>query len=120
MKPKGNSFDKKQFGKKLKELRSEIGITQDEFALRIKRTRVAYLLIEQGKTSQSVDLIVDIIRTLHAAKKWVTIDYLVGITHNKNDGENAKELRTRVEKLEAELQTCKEISGLQKQLLGKK
>jgi len=111
------SFDKLTFGKRLKALREQTGLNQEEIGAAINRTRVSYLLIEAGKSAPSADCIMDLLKAFESHKVYTTLDYLFGRTNHSNDTYQIKELREKLEKAEKELVNCQKISKLQEQLL---
>lgn len=115
-----STFDKKLFGSRLQVLRKQIGISQEEFANRIKRSRVAYLGIESGKTASSASLIKDLVNVLEKEGIQVSLDYLFGRTHNQSDSETIRELKASLQRTQDELKHAIEVRDLQKELLNKK
>jgi len=113
------SFDKLTFGKRLKVLREQTGLNQEEIGAAINRTRVSYLLIESGKSAPSADCIMDLVKAFESHKVFTTLDYLFGRTNHANDSYQLKELREKLDKAEGELANCLKISRLQEQLLEK-
>lgn len=115
VKNKNKQFNKALFGSRLYELRKKIGISQEEFANRINRTRLAYLQIESGKTASSASLIMDIVNVLEDEKVYVSLDYLFGRTENKTH----QNLVSEIQELKKELKHSIEVLELQKELLKK-
>ena len=113
------SFDKITFGKRLKALREQTGLNQEDIGAAINRTRVSYLLIESGKSAPSADCIMDLVKAFEGYKVYTTLDYLFGRTNHSNDTYQIKELREKLDKTESELANCQKISKLQEQLLEK-
>jgi DNA-binding XRE family transcriptional regulator len=114
-----NTFNKLVFGKRLKALREQTGLSQEEMGKLINRTRVSYVIIEGGKTAPSLDCVMDIIRVLEKKKVFVSLDYLVGRSDYQNDGGVIKTIKEKLEKCETELANCQRISKLQDRLLEK-
>ena len=65
-------YDAKEVGKRIKNLRKQKGMTQDELAAVFKTESSAICKIETGKQTISIDYAVDI-----AAYFEVSIDYLI-------------------------------------------
>lgn len=118
-KKQNKSFDREEFGKRLRLLREQADITQDDFARMVNRTRVAYVLIEGGKTAPSADFTIDALNVLARKKVVASLDYLFGITTHQNQGGIVKELADNVKKLESDLKTCEKIRDLQERILEK-
>ena len=65
-------YDAKEVGKRIKDLRKQKGMTQDELAAVFKTESSAICKIETGKQTMSIDYAVDI-----ASYFEVSIDYLI-------------------------------------------
>lgn len=59
-------------GKRIKDIRNGLNMSQEEFALSLNITRQYLSLLEIGKRSASIDLLVDI-----SIKYDVSLDYLI-------------------------------------------
>lgn len=109
-------LDRKLMGQRIKNLRLKLNLTQDEMAKAVNRTRVAFLLIESGKTAPSLDFVLDIIQVL-SKETDVSLDYLVGLTDMQNYQIAYNDLKIKHDSLQKELETCQKIAGLQEELL---
>lgn len=81
------SFDKLTFDKRLKVLREQTGLNQEE-------TGTA---IESGRSAPSADCIMDIVKAFESHKVYTTLDYLFGRTNHANDSYQLKELREKLD-----------------------
>ena len=66
------------FGSKLKELRKQAGLTQQQLANKLGVTKSVISYYELQERIPSPDVLVDLAKTFH-----VTTDYLLGLEHNK-------------------------------------
>jgi len=72
------SFDQAAFGDRLKRLRKERGLTQEQLAAAVNMSIVHLGNIELGKRGISVDLLIDLSDTLD-----VSLDFLIrGVVHS--------------------------------------
>lgn len=87
-------YDLLETGKRIKELRKENGLTQEQFAEMCHTSLVHIASIENGRRGASIELFVDI-----ACMFDVSLDYLV-LGKNKYDEDEAKaKVRNAIEAL---------------------
>lgn len=99
-------MDKLLFQKRLKELRSEMGCTQEDMANKLNISKSAYGYYEQGKTtpdSSSISMLADFFN--------VSTDYLLGRTNIRNHPETfaAHTDEDMSDEAKAELENFKEF-----------
>lgn len=99
-------MDKLLFQKRLKELRSEVGCTQEDMANKLNISKSAYGYYEQGKTtpdSNSISMLADFFN--------VSTDYLLGRTNIRNHPETfaAHTDEDMSDEAKAELENFKEF-----------
>jgi DNA-binding XRE family transcriptional regulator len=114
------SFNRKLFGKRLRDFRQQLKITGKEFAEGIDRTRSAYVVMEAGRIAPSMDCAMDIIEFLRKKKIVTDMNYLAGITSHQNQAAAIKELKDKYDKLLKDYESTLKINHLQEQLLSKK
>ena len=71
-------MDMVNFGKKLKSLRKEAGMTQTDLAKRLGITKSVVSYYERQERNPSPDVLIQLTDIFH-----VTADYMLGITHKK-------------------------------------
>lgn len=110
---------KNLLGQRVKLLRKKANLTQEELAKAVNRTRVSIVILETGKMTPPLNLLLDI-RTALSKEVPPSIDYLVGITDELNYQLKYDELKIKYSLLQRELETCQKISALQEELLKRK
>lgn len=90
------SYDMKECGKRIQQLRIQQGYTQEKLAQEVNVDRSFMSLIESGKRGCSIDLLVQLSCLLN-----ISLDYLVlGQEHNHDlSTESRSQLAEEVEKL---------------------
>lgn len=119
-KNQSKTFNRSVFGSRLKEFREELNLNQEEMGRLINRTRVAYTMIEGGKSIPSIDCMMDIVNVLRARGISVSLEYLFGEKKIKSENNALLELQAKYDQLKRELEQCQRISTLQEELLKSK
>lgn len=95
--------DKVALGKRIKTMRQNLGITQEEFAERLNCTNSHIGKIENGKGGISIDLLVSVANTLHT-----TVDQLLLDSYDYREQVIMRDLYERVDRfpMKTRVLTC--------------
>lgn len=98
------SYDIKESGERIRQLRMKNGFTQEKAATILNIDRSFYNRIETGKKGCSIDLLVQLSDLFH-----VSLDYLILGRYSKDSIESAdsSQIKTDIEKLIAHLEQFK-------------
>jgi len=95
--------DRVALGKRVKTMRQNLGMTQEEFAERLNCTNSHIGKIENGKVGISIDLLVSVANTLHT-----TVDQLLLDSYDYKEQVIMRNLYERVEQfpMKTKMLTC--------------